>query len=67
MGTRNSTGRFHLEISLQLIIGALLVFAGGASALHLSNVWTATDVKYAEYVVLVVLGGLLMAGALRRD
>jgi hypothetical protein len=49
----------------QLVVGATLAFAGIVAMLRLSNVWTLTDVRYAEYSVVLFWGILLVGGALR--
>jgi hypothetical protein len=50
---------------LQLVVGGTLAFAGLAAILRLSNLWTVTDIKYAEYATILFWGVLLMVGALR--
>ncbi len=65
MTTSGSIEHGRREISLQLVIGALLMFAGAASILRLSNLWSLTDLRYAEYSVVLLLGALCVAGALR--
>ena len=50
---------------LQLVVGGTLAFAGVAAILRLSNLWTITDLKYAEYAVVLFWGVLLVVGALR--
>jgi hypothetical protein len=50
---------------LQLVVGGTLAFAGVAAILRLSNLWTITYLKYAEYAVVLFWGVLLVVGALR--
>jgi hypothetical protein len=50
---------------LQLVVGGTLAFAGVAAILRLSNLWAITDLKYAEYAVVLFWGVLLVVGALR--
>jgi len=50
---------------LQLVVGGTLAFAGVAAILRLSNLWTITDLKYAEYAVVLFWGVLLVIGSLR--
>ena len=50
---------------LQLVIGGTLAFGGLAAILRLSDLWTITDLKYAEYAVVLFWGILLVIGALR--
>ncbi len=49
----------------QLAVGATVAFAGTAAILRLSNLWTNTDIRYGEYLVILLWGVLLMIGALR--
>lgn len=42
-----------------------MAFAGSAAILRLSNIWTVTDVRYAEYSVILVWGLMLVVGAIR--
>ena len=57
-------GPIHL---FQLAVGATVALAGIGAILRLSNVWTVTDARYAEYLVVLSWGLLLVFGALRRD
>jgi hypothetical protein len=50
---------------LQLVVGGTFAFAGVAAILRLSNLWTITDLKYAEYAVVLFWGVLLVIGSLR--
>lgn len=64
--TVKQTGRALGSVSLfQLMVGATIAFAGLAATLRLSNLWTITDLRYAEYAVLMFWGVLLVIGALR--
>lgn len=57
-------GQRHLSL-FQLVVGVTIAFAGVAAILKLSNLWTVTDVRYAEYSVVLFWGLLLVIGALR--
>ncbi len=57
-------GKRSIEL-FQLVVGATVAFAGVAAILRLSNLWTSTDVRYGEYIVILLWGVLLMVGALR--
>ncbi len=48
-----------------LVVGGLLVFLGVESILYNANIWTKTDVEYADDLVLVGLGALIIAEAVR--
>ena len=57
-------GPIHL---FQLAVGTTVAIAAIGAMLRLSNIWTVTDARYAEYIVILSWGLLLVFGALRRD
>lgn len=66
MTTTKPFEHYHSSISLlQLLVGATLAFVGMVAILRLSNLWTVTDVRYAEYSAVLFWGLILVAGALR--
>ena len=50
---------------LQLLVGITLTVAGVAAILRLSTIWSLTEVRYAEYSLMLLWGTMLIIGALR--
>ncbi|HEX4920021.1 MAG TPA: hypothetical protein VFV92_04700 [Candidatus Bathyarchaeia archaeon] len=56
----------HVSL-FQLLVGITLIVAGAAAMLRLSEIWSVTEVRYAEYSLILLWGAMLIIGALRRS